>query len=103
MPNQVSDRHNTPTAATNIDGIIERLAQHAAKLAYSERDLDALGLLSRKSRWRLRRENRFPEPVAAGGRKLYKATEILAWLDDPKAWAERQRAETGDGDARPAA
>lgn len=63
-----------------------------ARLAYSERDLDALGVLSRKTRWRMRRDQTFPEPVVAGGRKLYKATDILAWLDDPVAWAEAHQA-----------
>jgi len=24
----------------------------------------------------------------AGGRKIYKATDIIEWLDDPIAWAE---------------
>lgn len=62
------------------------------QLAYSERDLDALGILSRKSRWRLRRERKFPEPKVAGGRKIYKATDVIEWLDDPQAWAEAHRA-----------
>ncbi len=62
-----------------------------ARLAYSERDLDALGVLSRKTRWRMRRAGTFPEPAVAGGRKLYRATEILAWLDDPAGWAETHR------------
>jgi hypothetical protein len=39
----------------------------------------------------MRRAKTFPEPVVAGGRKLYKATEILAWLDDPVAWAEARQ------------
>ena len=63
-----------------------------ARLAYSERDLDALGVLSRKTRWRMRREGTFPEPVVAGGRRLYLVSDIHSWLQDPGAWAESQSA-----------
>lgn len=70
-------------------------------LAYSDRDLDALGIASRKTRWRLRRAGKFPEPVEAGGRKLYRAADVHEWLRDPKAWAEKQR-ERGSGDGRAA-
>ena len=63
----------------------------ATRLAYSERDLDAEGILSRKSRWRMRRAGTFPEPVVAGGRKLYRGVDIVEWLKDPGAWAEAQR------------
>lgn len=59
------------------------------RLAYSDRDLDAAGILSRKTRWRMRRDGLFPEPVSAGGRKLYKAAEIHNWLEDPEAWAKQ--------------
>ena len=52
------------------------------RLAYSERDLDAGGIATRKTRWRWRREGTFPEPVVAGGRKLYRATDIERWLKD---------------------
>lgn len=54
------------------------------RLAYSDRDLDAAGLLSRKTRYRLRRAGRFPEPVTVGGRKLYSAAAIRQWLADPE-------------------
>ena len=64
------------------------------RLCYSEKDLDRLGVLSRKTRYRLRREGRFPEPVqAAPGRKLYRAVDIHAWLRDPESWAEEREAE----------
>ena len=55
-------------------------------LAYAERDLDRHNILSRKTRWRLRREGKFPEPREVGGRKLYVGEEIRAWLDDPERW-----------------
>lgn len=61
----------------------------AQPLAYSERDLDAHGVLSRKTRWRLRREGTFPQPREIGGRKLYVGSEIRAWLEDPEGWASR--------------
>jgi len=51
------------------------------RLAYSEKDLDAAGVLSRKTRYRMRRAGTFPEPVAAGGRKLYRAADVHQWLD----------------------
>jgi hypothetical protein len=60
------------------------------QLVFSERDLDAHGVLSRKTRWRLRREGRFPEPREIGNRKLYVGAEIRAWLDDPEGWASRR-------------
>ena len=63
------------------------------RLAYSERDLDAGGVLSRKTRYRMRRAGKFPEPVCAGGRKLYRAEDIREWLDDPAGWAERHAQE----------
>jgi hypothetical protein len=59
-------------------------------LAYSERDLDSNNILSRKTRWRLRREGAFPEPREIGGRKLYVGAEIRAWLEDPEGWASRR-------------
>jgi predicted DNA-binding transcriptional regulator AlpA len=67
-------------------------APASARLAYSERDLDALGILSRKTRWRMRRAGTFPQPAVAGGRKLYRATDILQWLDNPGLWAEANQA-----------
>jgi predicted DNA-binding transcriptional regulator AlpA len=61
------------------------------RLVFSERDLDAHGVLSRKTRWRLRREGRFPEPRDIGGRKLYIGAEIRAWLEDPERWTSDNR------------
>ena len=61
------------------------------RLAYSEADLDRFGVLSRKTRWRMRRDGAFPEPVKAGSRKLYRARDILSWLEDPTAWAAKKR------------
>ena len=60
-------------------------------LAYGERELDANNILSRKTRWRLRREGRFPEPREIGGRKLYVGDEIRTWLNDPEGWASARR------------
>jgi predicted DNA-binding transcriptional regulator AlpA len=57
------------------------------RLLYSDHDLDRAGLLSRKSRWRLRREGRFPEPVKVGSRRLYRAEDIHRWCEDPESWA----------------
>ncbi len=71
----------------------QEIHTEAPRLAYSERDLDAAGILSRKTRWRLRRDGRFPEPRRIGSRQLYLATEILEWLEDPEGWAERHQAE----------
>lgn len=62
----------------------------AQPLAYSERDLDSHNILSRKTRWRLRHEGRFPEPREIGGRKLYVGAEIRAWLEDPEGWSSRR-------------
>ena len=61
----------------------------AQPLAYGERDLDAHNILSRKTRWRLRKEGRFPEPRQVGARKLYVGEEIRDWLNDPEGWAAR--------------
>ena len=58
------------------------------RLAYYERDLTALGLLSRKTRYLMRRKRTFPEPVRVGSRILYRAADVHAWLEDPEAWAE---------------
>lgn len=60
-------------------------------LAYSDRDLDRAGLLSRKQRWRLRREGKFPTPITVGSRKLYRAVDVHSWLADPDGWAAQQR------------
>lgn len=78
----VSKPRQQPEQASNADELL-------GQLAWSERDLDRLGLLSRKTRWRLRRDGRFPEPREVGGRKLYDADEIRAWWANPNAWAER--------------
>jgi len=59
---------------------------NSLRLAYSEQDLDAAGILSRSSRWRLRGKRRFPEPLSAAGRKLYRAGDIERWLQNPEAW-----------------
>ncbi len=67
----------------------------AQPLAYSERDLDAHNILSRKTRWRLRREGRFPRPREIGGRRLYLGAEIRAWLRDPEGWTFRRSAGGG--------
>ena len=66
--------------------------QDTPRLAYSERDLDAAGILTRKTRWRMRRAGKFPEPVSAGSRKLYRSADIRAWLEDPETWAAEHRA-----------
>ena len=71
----------------------------AERLAYSERDLDSAGILTRKTRWRMRREGRFPEPVTAGSRKLYRATDVHLWLDDPEGWADRHSAPESEAEA----
>lgn len=63
------------------------------RLCYSETDLDHAGVLSRKTRWRLRREGKFPAPRQIGGRQLYVAEEIHEFLADPAGWAARQEAE----------
>lgn len=63
------------------------------RLAYSESDLDDLGILSRKTRYRLRRDGRFPQPVSAGQKNLYHAKQVHEWLEDPDRWAE----ENGNG------
>ncbi len=73
------------------------------RLAYSERDLDRLGVLSRKTRWRMRRAGTFPQPRAAGGRTLYVPREIHEWLDDPEGWAEREVTSRGGEPALPSA
>ena len=65
------------------------------RLAYSENDLDAAGILSRKTRWRMRRRGAFPEPIQAGGRILYRASDVHDWLRDPETWAERNGRDDG--------
>lgn len=49
-------------------------------LVYSERDLDKAGVLSRKTRYLLRKRGEFPQPRKVGNRSLYDGTEIRAWL-----------------------
>ena len=73
------------------------LTDTAQPLAYGERDLDRENILSRKTRWRLRRLGRFPEPRKVGGRKLYVGEEIRAWLHDPESWATCREEESGSG------
>jgi predicted DNA-binding transcriptional regulator AlpA len=82
-------RAETTTATPPAD------AGAGPRLAYSDADLDRLGLLSRKTRWRMRRAGTFPQPVAAGGRKLYRAADVHAWLADPAAWAREHGNGTG--------
>ena len=61
-------------------------------LAYSDNDLDRLGILSRKTRWRRRRNGTFPKPIECGGRILYRAEDVHLWLElGPEQWAKRQR------------
>ena len=76
---------------SNIEDIVGRFAQEAAKLVYSESDLDALGVASRHTRWRWRRAHIFPEPVRAGGRTFYLSQDILSWLEDPESWAQNNK------------
>lgn len=79
------------TARTSFGDLLEQIGVSSSncRLAYSDTDLDELGVLSRSSRYRLRRQGKFPEPVTAGGRNLYRATDIHAWLEDPDSWTER--------------
>lgn len=60
------------------------------RLAFSDRDLDAAGILSRKTRYNLRKKGRFPRPRQVGSRKLYLATEIQDWLQDPEGWSAQE-------------
>ena len=78
------------TARTSFGDLLEQIGVNSSncRLAYSDTDLDELGVLSRSSRYRLRRQEKFPKPIAAGGRNLYRATDIHAWLKDPVVWAE---------------
>jgi hypothetical protein len=57
-----------------------------------DHDLDAMGLPSRKTRWRYRRLGRFPEPVSVCGRKLYDLAEIRRYLANPEAWERARKA-----------
>ena len=51
------------------------------KLFLSEHDLDALGIVSRATRWRMRQTGEFPEPVRISrGRVAYPAAEINKWI-----------------------
>lgn len=53
------------------------------RVFYSERDLDALGLPCRTTRWRMRREGKFPEPIQISqGRKAYPAKAIADWIEE---------------------
>lgn len=52
------------------------------KVFYSENDLDRMGILSRPTRWRLRRENKFPASVSLSpGRVAYRAEDIIDWVN----------------------
>jgi len=70
-----------------LSGLQVGLVEDSWPLAFGERDLDANNILSRKTRWRLRREGKFPLPRSVGGRQIYVAAEIREWLNDPAAWA----------------
>ena len=71
---------------------IEAVQLPGEKLLFSESDLDALGVLSRKTRWRLRREERFPEPISASpGRKLYRRRDVERWLANPEGWGREPK------------
>ena len=51
------------------------------RVFYSENDLDALGILSRPTRWRLRQTGEFPAPVRISkGRVAYPADAIKKWI-----------------------
>lgn len=65
-----------------------------APLVYTERQLDELGILSRMTRYRLRRAGKFPQTRKVGGRSLYDAVEIHEW------W-RRQEKTTGSGQSTP--
>ncbi len=53
------------------------------KAFYSEHDLDALGILSRATRWRLRQTGDFPQPVKLSRLRVgYPAAAIDAWVQD---------------------
>ena len=53
------------------------------------------GILSRPTRWHLRRVGKFPEPIkATAERSLHWATDINAWMDDPREWGAEN---TGGG------
>ena len=63
-------------------------ATHMTSLKlYSERELDELGILCRATRWRLRGEGKFPQPIVISkGRKAYLSETIEEWLQNcPKA------------------
>ena len=63
------------------------------RLFYSDTDLDELGLLSRKTRWRMRRAGTFPEPKSVGSRKLYPVAAIHEWAKDPEHWRTKESAQ----------
>lgn len=51
------------------------------KIFYTEQDLDALGLLSRATRWRLRQTGDFPNPVKLSACRVgYPAKSIEDWI-----------------------
>lgn len=53
------------------------------KTFYSEHDLDALGILSRATRWRMRQKGEFPNPIKLSqGRVAYPAFTIEAWIKE---------------------
>lgn len=53
------------------------------KAFYSEHDLDALGILSRATRWRMRQVGKFPQPVKLSQLRVgYPAAIIDQWVAD---------------------
>lgn len=55
---------------------------------YSEKDLDQKGIATRVTRWRMRKNGDFPEPVKISpGRVGYPAAQVEKWV------AERDRSE----------
>ncbi len=51
------------------------------KILVSETDLDKLGIMSRKTRYRLRRRGEFPAPLRVSPRRLlYKWVEVERWI-----------------------
>jgi len=54
----------------------------------ADKDLDQLVPLSRTTRWRMRKEGQFPQPVRVRGRSLYRVADVQKWLTDPRGWKE---------------
>jgi hypothetical protein len=71
-----------------MERCVNAITKHEPPLAdaigfYSERELDGQGLPSRVTRWRLRQDGKFPEPVQLSpGRVGYVKAEVLAWIQE---------------------